>query len=92
MHCYFCLHWQVRFIEIRQANMAALNSLIAALEQRDAYQATDFDKLLKTVDQDRTQYWNLPNLFVCPTFAATQLKQNELENPSAQDDATNLPI
>lgn len=79
----------VGFIEIRQANMAAFNSLIAVLEQRDALKATDFDGLLKTLDQDRTQYKTLLKWFVCPTIAATQLKQNESDNPSTQDDATN---
>ena len=65
----------VGFIEIRQANMAAFNSLIAALEQRDTY-PKDFDKLLNTVNEDRTRYRDLLKKFVCPTVAATQPNQN----------------
>jgi len=82
----------VGFIEIRQANMAAFNLLIAALEQRDAYQATDFDKLLKTVDQDRSRYQTLLKLFVCPTVAATQPNQNGPANGSPESGATDSDL
>jgi hypothetical protein len=77
----------VGFIEIRQANMAAFNSLIAVLEQRDAYQATDFKNLLDKVTDDQTQYRDLLKKFVCPDVG--QPKQNGSDNPSIQGDDTN---
>jgi len=64
----------VGFIEIRQANVAAFNSLIAALEQRDAYRKTNFPQLLATVETDRTRYQNLLNSFHCPGVAAFNTK------------------
>ncbi len=75
----------VGFIEIRQANMGAFNTLIATLEQRDALRATNFDNLLDTVIADQTLYQDLINSFVCPDVG--QLNQNGSENPSTQDDA-----
>jgi hypothetical protein len=82
----------VGFIEIRQANMAAFNSLIAALEQRDAYRVTDFHKLLNAVDQDRTRYQNLLKSFVCPALAATQSDQNGPATGSPQSDSANADL
>jgi hypothetical protein len=76
----------VGFIEIRQANMAAFNSLIAALEQRDAYRVTNFKKLLDTVTENQTRYHDLLQSFVCPTVGQPQ--QNGSENPSVQGDVT----
>jgi len=81
----------VGFIEIRQANMAAFNSLIAALEQRDTY-PTDFDKLLNTVSEDRTRYQVLLKLFVCPTLAAAQPNQNGPANGSPESGATDSDL
>ena len=80
----------IGFIEIRQANMGAFNSLIAALEQRDTYRDIKFDQLLKKVDQDRAQYQNLLKLFDdCPTVAATQPIQNGPANGSPESGTTN---
>ena len=45
LYAFLFLFTLVGFIEIRQANMAAFNSLIAALEQRDAYRDTKFDAI-----------------------------------------------
>jgi hypothetical protein len=79
----------VGFIEIRQANMAAFNSLIAVLEQRDASQKTDFLKLVDAVDQDRGRYQTLLKSFVCPDIAATQPNGNGPATGSPQSEATN---
>lgn len=79
----------VGFIEIRQANMAAFNSLIAALEQRDAYRNTDFPELLAKVEKDRTRYQNLLNSLDCPKVAAAQPNHNGPETAPSPNDATN---
>jgi hypothetical protein len=78
----------VGFIEIRQANMAAFNSLIATLEQRDGHRVTNFDNLLDAITKDQAQYQAVLKSFVCPNVGDP--KQNGgSENLSAQADATN---
>jgi hypothetical protein len=79
----------VGFIEIRQANMGAFNTLIATLEQRDALRATDFHTWLGTIAEDQKRYQVLLASFVCPSDG--QLKQDGLEDtqPSAQGDVSN---
>ena len=53
------------FIEIRQANMSTFNSLIATLEQRDAYRfaqqdpVTNFKSQLDIIRKDRVKYEGL---------------------------------
>jgi hypothetical protein len=56
----------IGFIEIRQANMTAFNSLIAALEQRDANRDTPFHDLLAKVRGDKADYRALIDSLTCP--------------------------
>jgi hypothetical protein len=64
----------IAFIEIRQTNMSAFNSLIATLEQRDAYRdaynGKNFDKILANVRDQRAADQDLLNALVCPKAEA----------------------
>jgi hypothetical protein len=70
----------VKFIEIRQANMTEFNSLIAALEQRDASLAMDFSGLLHTVEDARSRNQDLLKSFDCVNLAAAH--PNQIGQPS----------
>lgn len=65
----------VGFTEIRQANMTAFNSLIAALEQRDASRALDFPGLLHTVEDARSRNQDLLTSFDCANVAAAVIPE-----------------
>jgi hypothetical protein len=49
----------VGFVEIRQTNMAAFNSLIATLEQKDRYKADEIATELDEISKQRTAYEHL---------------------------------
>jgi hypothetical protein len=78
----------VGFIEIRQANMGAFNTLIATLEQRDALRATDFDTLLGGIAEDQQKYRALLTAFVCPSIAQSAQIGSDHPNLPAQGDAS----
>jgi len=75
----------VGFIEIRQTNMAAFNSLIATLEQRDAYRITPFDALLTAIRSQRDDAQKLLDNLNCPksepaAFGQTTMGASAIEN------------
>ena len=76
----------IGFVEIRQANMATFNALIATLEQRDANPSTKFDEILKTLRAGHPQYAELIASLPCPTSDAAP--QNE---PPASIGAAAVP-
>jgi hypothetical protein len=75
----------VGFIEIRQANMVTFDSLIATLEQRDAYNTipSPFEPLLSKVRLERAEYKKLIADLDCPNqIDATKPQQNGPDKPS----------
>jgi hypothetical protein len=67
------------FIEIRQTNMTAFNSLIATLEQRDAYRRMlslgTFDALLTTIRSQHDDAQNLLKNLDCPKSESAAFDQ-----------------
>lgn len=80
----------IGFIEIRQANMGAFNTLIATLEQRDALGTTDFKAWLNTIAEDQKRYQILLASFVCPSVRQPKQDGSNDTNLSAQGDASAL--
>ena len=79
----------VGFIEIRQTNMAAFNSLIATLEQRDAYRITPFDALLTAIRSQRDDAQKLLDNLNCPksepaAFGQTTMGASAIENAAGE--------
>jgi len=75
----------IGFIEIRQTNMSAFNSLIATLEQRDAYRITPFDALLTKIRSQRDDAQKLLDNLNCPksepvAFGQTTTGASAIEN------------
>src|SRR6266436_6474126 len=61
----------VGFLEIRQANMADFNALIAVLEQRDGYKDRHFEAALDRVRTERDSYRSWIDSLVCFDIAGT---------------------
>src|SRR5258708_17927437 len=63
----------VGFLEIRQANMADFNSLIAVLEERDGYADGHLDDPLKRVQAEHEFTYQASVDLVCPESARTTM-------------------
>jgi hypothetical protein len=61
----------VGFLEIRQANMADFNAMIAVLEQRDGYKDRHLDAALAGVRAERDAYRSWIDSLVCFDIAGT---------------------
>lgn len=72
----------IAFIEIRQSNMAAFNSLIATLEQRDIYRTTPYWQQLENLREDQRAYRGLLAGLVCPTAAAAAPSEPASDKPA----------
>ena len=82
----------VGFLEIRQANMADFNALIAVLEQRDGYADDHLKKALANLRAQHDAYRSRIDSFVCYDIAgATVVMDNAsaAELPNAQATSTN---
>jgi hypothetical protein len=77
----------IAFIEIRQTNMGAFNSLIATLEQRDAYRVTHFDDLLTTIRSQRAADQDLLNNLACPGPEPVALGKTPSDVPAPENAA-----
>ena len=75
----------IGFLEIRQANMADFNSLIAVLEERDGYADGHLDDPLKRVEAEHDFTYQASVDLVCPESAGAPVITGNQRTAEAGD-------